>query len=148
MEPLPILRMIVAKLMRSKGMIIDCPHIWDCSTYNIVEHQRTRKSEPISLFEDSLRFHYNLKHQEKLINKCWDVFMEYCWAKNLSFLNPVFSKDLRRSWEILLPKVSRCPPVVLSRNRWFWRHKPSWGPPVALLFVLELLPIYTTDEFL
>ena len=80
-----VLPMIVVKLMRSKGMILDCPHIWDCSTYNIVEHQRTRKSEPISLFEDSLRFHYNLKHQEKLINRCWDVFMEYCGQKTCPF---------------------------------------------------------------
>ena len=35
---LPVLRMIVVKLMRSYGMILDCPHTWDCSTYNIVEH--------------------------------------------------------------------------------------------------------------
>ena len=49
-------------------------------------------------------------------------------------------KYLRRSRKITLPKVSSCPPVIFSCDWRFWRHKPSWRPPVALLFVLELFP--------
>ena len=49
-------------------------------------------------------------------------------------------KYLRRSRKITLPKVSSCPPVIFSSDWRFWRHKPSWRPPVALLFVLELFP--------
>ena len=49
-------------------------------------------------------------------------------------------KYLRRSRKITLPKVSSCPPVIFSSDWRFRRHKPSWRPPVALLFVLELFP--------
>merc|ERR1719234_1330528 len=50
------------------------------------------------------------------MKRCGDVFIGYS-GQNLSNLNPGYLKDLRRSREILLPKVSRCPPIILSSNR-------------------------------
>ena len=49
-------------------------------------------------------------------------------------------KYLRRSRKITLPKVSSSPPVIFSSDWRFRRHKPSWRPPVTLLFVLEIFP--------
>ena len=121
-------------------MILDCPHTWNCCTLqttimlNINGPVLRNQSHSLKIFSAFLTTSNTRKNS----------------STGVGVWKPVHSwglKYLRRFREILFPKVSCSSPVIFSSHGWFWRHKPSWCPPVALLFVLELLPIHTTDEF-
>ena len=135
------LPMIDVKLLRSKGMILDCPHPWDCCNYN-----------NIIVLNIYGPVHRNQSHSLKILSAFFTTSntrrtsSSGVWGMVAKPVHTEGLKYLRRSREILFPKVPCSPPVILSGNRWFWRHKPSWCPPLALLFVLELFPIQTTDE--
>ena len=120
-------------------MILDCPHTWNCCTLqttiilNINGPVLRNQSHSLKIFSAFLTTSNTRKNSPTGV----------ATSKPVHFAG---LKYLRRSREILFPKVSCSPPVIFSSNGWFWRHKPSWCPPVALLFVLEFLPIHTTDE--
>ena len=112
-------------LWRSKGMILDCPQTWNWNR---------------TMLNINRPVHRNQTHSLKILSVSFTTLN----TKSIFLAKPGGSKYFGRSWEVFLPKVSSSSPVIVSSDRWFRRHKPSWCPPLAFLFVLELLPLQTT----